>query len=122
MKGGAPRCRSTTTIICHIRSYMYSKDVFGGLLVSIRALYSIFDDPRVDSVGALSAPKDDTMACMASSLNTPESVTSRNFSKSQSYNQGYIKSYNLSILNLNPKKPGVNSVSPRETWSRCLEV
>ena len=59
---------------------MCSKDVFGVLPVSIRApCYTIDDpavdgfllDPHVDPAGAPSEPKDDAMACMASSLNTP---------------------------------------------------
>ena len=50
---------------------MCSKDVFGDPPVSIRAPCCTIDEPHVDPTGAPSAPKDDAMACMASSLNTP---------------------------------------------------
>ena len=70
MNSGAPGC-CYTTILCRIRSYMYSKDVFDVLPVIIRAPCYAIDDPHWDLVGAPAAPKDDAMACMASSLNTP---------------------------------------------------
>ena len=47
------------------------RTVFDVLPVSIRALCYTIDDPHVDPAGAPSAPKDDAMACMASSINTP---------------------------------------------------
>ena len=53
---------------------MYSKDVFGVLPVSIRAPCYTIDDSDVNPVGAPSEAKDDAMACMASSLNTPLSL------------------------------------------------
>ena len=50
---------------------MYSKNVFGILTASISSPCYTIDDRHVNLVGAPSAPKDDAMACMASSLNTP---------------------------------------------------
>ena len=47
---------------------MYSKDVFGVLPASIRAVCYTIDAPHVNKVGAPSAPKDDAVACITSFL------------------------------------------------------
>ena len=50
------------------------KDIFGILPISISAPCHTIDDPHVNPIGVPLVTKDDAIACMAASLNTPMDV------------------------------------------------